>query len=168
MDHKFGQNGGTWLLGAALVSLLMLAAPLPAAADSIYGISSTTVVCTHGSCPTGLSFAPGSTITIDTGTGLTTASSLSVQGLSDTFTSLPNVLDIAVVVGWRGSLGDLIELNPYTGGVVQFCDSSCSAWIATGQVALTPTPEPSSLLLFGGSLAALLGMRSRRVAPSIR
>jgi PEP-CTERM motif len=141
---------------AAAIGLIALVAPRGVRADTIFD-------ATFGS------FAPGSTITIDTTTGLATGSSLTITGWADVFSSIPNVENTPTEYSWTGSAGDVLILvgSPsfagFTGGFVKTCfEASCGAFNESVFTPAVVTAEPSSILLLGTGLVALMGMGLRR------
>jgi hypothetical protein len=156
-------------MGMALVGLFTLATVPAASADTVFDVS--------GSFANGAAFDPGSTVTIDTTLGITTASSLHISAGSNpspanTFTEAditengvfmtPFIWDLAdgtdlafflpVPPGFQGFSGGSISLVTYF-GPWGFSGGSTDTVLTPVQV-----PEPAAISLLGVGVLGLMGL----------
>jgi hypothetical protein len=157
-----------------IVSVFVLAAAPRAAADNIATFD---ITGTFGS--PFFSFVPGSTITIDTTTGLELASNIQITNLSDTFPSLANLNNSTTNYAFLGTFFDQISFSNtpsfigFNGGPVTTAelavfigapDPHLDQFLSSNTVltAVTTTPEPSSFLLLATGALALTRKVFRR------
>jgi hypothetical protein len=161
---------GTWLVGMALVGLFVMAVAPAASADTVFDVS--------GNFANGAIFVPGSTITIDTTSGLLTDSNLSIsaggiQSPANTFTGANIIQNGSFMTPFVWILGDGTELDffrPFpdfqalTGGPITLVTYFSPVWGFSGgssDTVLTPvvaTPEPAIVSLLGTGLLGLMGL----------
>jgi hypothetical protein len=172
----------TWLMGIALLGLIVTAAAPIAFADTVFSVT--------GTFGNTAFFEPGSTITIDTTAGITTASDLSIsaggiQSPPNTFTGANLVENGGSMTPFRWVLADGTELDffmpvppdfkGFTGGtiglVAYFQVPGWGFSNGSTDTLLTPvaTPEPAAISLLGTGLLGLMGLTfwRKRVAPLI-
>ena len=163
-------NQYTLAVGLGLIAFLS-SCSLWASTITTYDITGT-LPCTSGPCPTDLSFAANSTITIDDSTNLVMAAAISIAGaVVDT---PPNIINVPFEYTWLNADFYVIELFTPNEGDPSITTYDASVWFApppgdiiweadgTYQLS-TPAgaPEPGTGLLFG-TLAGLLGIELRR------
>ena len=149
----------------------LLIAPKPALAD----VTTFSVTGTFGN---GASFAPGSTITIDTVLGTAVDSNLLIttgsNSPANTFTGVPNTDDGSFKTPFIWDLSDGTDLMMYEGSVVGYQGfgggliccvfySNPPVWgFSNGSFNTVLAPEPSEITLLAiGSLAAMASLRKR-------
>jgi len=160
-----------YLIGIALVGLLVMASAPSSFADTVFSVT--------GTFANGAVFDPGSTITIDTTLGITTDSNLSISAVSNsspanTFTAANIFQNGAFMTPFIWQLADGTELDffmpvppdfqGFTGGTISLVTYFQSpGWGFSGgstDTVLTPvvTPEPAAISLLGIGLLGLMGL----------
>ncbi len=167
---SFSRASG-YLIGIALVGLLVMASAPSSFADTVFSVT--------GTFANGAVFDPGSTITIDTTLGITTDSNLSISAVSNsspanTFTAANIFQNGAFMTPFIWQLADGTELDffmpvppdfqGFTGGTISLVTYFQSpGWGFSGgstDTVLTPvvTPEPAAISLLGIGLLGLVGL----------
>jgi hypothetical protein len=169
---------GTWLMRMALVGLFVMAAASAALADTVFSVS--------GTFANGAAFEPGSTITIDTTLGITTASNLNISaGLNpspaNVFTGADIIQNGSFMTPFVWRLADGTELDffmpapdfqGFTGGTISLVTYfKLPVWGFSGgsrDTVLTPvvTPEPAVASLLGTGFLGLMGLAFWRKRPN--
>ncbi len=160
-----------YLIGIALVGLLVMASAPSSFADTVFSVT--------GTFANGAVFDPGSTITIDTTLGITTDSNLSISAVSNsspanTFTAANIFQNGAFMTPFIWQLADGTELDffmpvppdfqGFTGGTISLVTYFQSpGWGFSGgstDTVLTPVvaPEPAAISLLGIGLLGLMGL----------
>ena len=167
---SFSRASG-YLIGIALVGLLVMASAPSSFADTVFSVT--------GTFANGAVFDPGSTITIDTTLGITTDSNLSISAVSNsspanTFTAANIFQNGAFMTPFIWQLADGTELDffmpvppdfqGFTGGTISLVTYFQSpGWGFSGgstDTVLTPVvaPEPAAISLLGIGLLGLMGL----------
>jgi hypothetical protein len=159
-----------YALGTAL-SLFALLASGAAKADTVFSVTGN-LSCLNGPCPNNLSFAPGSTVTVDLTTWLATQADITIGGFQ--FLGVPNDFNAPNGFTWANPLFafpsislELDNPDPNLGltpvaQLISLSAPNTELWHADGSYTLTPVPEPPTSWLLGTILVILLGMSLRR------